>query len=166
MNIKFGENDVNLIGKEIKVGDVAPSFKAVKPDLSEFNSDDYKGDIVIYSIAPSIDTSVCSLQARTFNEKATELSDDIHVVTVTVDLPFAQKRFCAAEGIEKAEIISDYKNREFGEKYGFLIDGFMLLARGVVVVDKDGKVSYVEYVPEVSNEVNFDAAIEAVKKLK
>lgn len=166
MNITFGGDKVNLIGQEIKVGDIAPSFKATKNDLSEYSSEDYKGDIVIYSIAPSIDTPVCSLQARTFNEKATELGDDVHVVTITVDLPFAQKRFCAVEGVDKAEIVSDYKNREFGEKYGFLIDGLMLLARGVVVVDKEGKVSYVEYVPEVTNEVNFDAAIDAVKNLK
>lgn len=166
MKITFGGNEVKLIGKEIKVGDVAPSFKATKNDLSEYNSEDYKGDIVIYSIAPSIDTPVCSLQARTFNEKVTELTDDIHVVTITVDLPFAQQRFCAAQGIDKAEIVSDYKNREFGEKYGFLMDGLMLLARGVVIVDRDGKVSYVEYVPEVTHEVNFDAAMEAAKKLK
>lgn len=166
MNITFGGNKVNLAGKEIKVGDVAPEFKAVNKDLSDFNSSDLKGKIVVYSVAPSIDTPVCAIQATTFNEEATKLSDDIKIVTVTVDLPFAQERFCSVKGIDNADIISDYRYKEFGKKYGFLIDELQLLARGVVIVDREGKVQYVEYVPEVTDEVNFDKALEEVKKLK
>lgn len=166
MDITFGGNKVNLEGKEIKVGDMAPEFKAVKRDLSEFNSADLNGKIVVYSVAPSIDTPVCAIQATTFNEEATKLSDDVKIVTVTVDLPFAQDRFCSVKGIENADIVSDYNYREFGEKYGFMIKEFKLLARGVVIVDRDGKVAYVEYVPEVTNEVNFEKALEEVKKLK
>ena len=166
MDITFGGNKVNLEGKEIKVGDLAPSFKAVKRNLSDFNSDDLKGKIVVYSVAPSIDTPVCALQATTFNEEATKLSDDVKIVTVTVDLPFAQERFCSVKGIKNADIVSDYKYKEFGKKFGFMIEELQLLARGVVIVDRDGKVAYVEYVPEVTHDVNFDKALEEVKKLK
>jgi redoxin domain protein len=164
MNITFGGNKVNLVGNEIKVGDSAPAFKATKNDLSEWSSEDYNGKVVVYSIAPSLDTSVCALQAKKFNKEAASL-DGVNVVTITEDLPFAQARFCSNEDIENTIMISDYKDREFGEKYGFLMDENKLLARGVVVVDKDGKVAYVEYVPEVTNEVNFDKALEEVKKL-
>ncbi len=165
MDITFGGNKVNLEGKEIKVGDVAPSFKAVNKDLSDFNSEDLKGKIVVYSVAPSIDTPVCALQATTFNEEATKLSDDVKIVTVTVDLPFAQERFCSVKGIDNADIVSDYRYKEFGQKFGFMMEELQLLARGVVIVDRDGKVAYVEYVPEVTNDVNFDKALEEVKKL-
>ena len=166
MDITFGGDKVTLEGKEIKVGDVAPSFKAVNKDLSDFNSEDLKGKIVVYSVAPSIDTPVCALQTTTFNEEATKLSDDVKIVTVTVDLPFAQERFCSVKGIDNADIVSDYRYKEFGQKFGFMIEELQLLARGVVIVDRDGKVAYVEYVPEVTNDVNFDKALEEVKKLK
>ena len=166
MDITFGGDKVTLEGKEIKVGDVAPSFKAVNKDLSDFNSEDLKGKIVVYSVAPSIDTPVCALQATTFNEEATKLSDDVKIVTVTVDLPFAQERFCSVKGIDNADIVSDYRYKEFGQKFGFMMEELQLLARGVVIVDRDGKVAYVEYVPEVTNDVNFDKALEEVKKLK
>lgn len=165
MNVTFGGNKVTLAGKEIKVGDKAPEFVAVKNDLSEFNSKENDGKIVIYSVAPSIDTPVCSLQTRTFNEEAAELRDDIAIITVTVDLPFAQARFCANEGIDKTIIVSDYKDLDFGKKYGFLMEENHLLSRGIVIVDKEGIVQYVEYVPEVTNEVNFDKALEKVKSL-
>lgn len=165
MTITFGGDKVTLLGKQVEVGEKAPAFKATKNDLSEFNSEDLKGKVVVYSIAPSLDTSVCAIQAKKFNHDALEQSDDVVIVTITEDLPFAQARFCANEDIENLEMVSDYKEREFGEKYGFLIDELKLLARGVVVVDKEGTISYVEYVPEVTNEVNFDAALEAVKKL-
>lgn len=166
MDITFGGDKVTLEGKEIKVGDVAPSFKAVNKDLSDFNSEDLKGKIVVYSVAPSIDTPVCALQTTTFNEEATKLSDDVKIVTVTVDLPIAQERFCSVKGIDNADIVSDYRYKEFGQKFGFMMEELQLLARGVVIVDRDGKVAYVEYVPEVTNDVNFDKALEEVKKLK
>lgn len=164
MDITFLGNKVNLIGDEIKVGDKAPEFKAVKTDLTPYDSKENEGKVVIYSVAPSIDTPVCSLQARTFNEKAANLKN-VEIVTVTVDLPFAQARFCANEGIDNSIIVSDYHGHDFGKKYGFLMEETMLLARGIVVVGKDGKVAYVEYVPEVTNEVNFDKALEEAEKL-
>lgn len=165
MNITFAGDKVTLIGKQVEVGQKAPAFKATKNDLSEFNSEDLKGKVVVYSIAPSLDTSVCAIQAKKFNHDALDLSDDVVIVTITEDLPFAQKRFCANEDIKNLEMVSDYKEREFGEKYGFLMDEHKLLARGVVVVDKEGEIAYVEYVPEVTNEVNFEKALEAVKEL-
>ena len=165
MNITFAGDKVTLLGKQVEVGQEAPAFKATKNDLSEFNSEDLKGKVVVYSIAPSLDTSVCAIQAKKFNHDALDLSDDVVIVTITEDLPFAQARFCANEDIKNLEMVSDYKEREFGDKYGFLIDELKLLARGVVVVDKEGVIKHVEYVGEVTNEVDFDAALEAVKDL-
>lgn len=164
MKITFAGNDVNLLGKEIKVSDKAPEFKATKNDLSVFDSKENEGNVVVYSVAPSLDTSVCALQAKRFNQEASKL-ENVKIVTITEDLPFAQARFCSNEGIENTIMVSDYKDREFGEKYGFLIEENKLLARGVVIVDKEGIVRYVQYVPEVTNEVDFDKALEEVKKL-
>lgn len=165
MKITFGGDEVTLIGNQVQIGDEAKSFKATRNDLSDFNSDDLLGKVLIYSVAPSLDTDVCAFQAKRFNKEALDLSDDIAIVQITEDLPFAQARFCANEDIKNLLTISDYKEREFGEKYGFLIDELKLLARGIVIVDKDGIVQYVEYVPEVTNEVNFEKALEEVKKL-
>lgn len=165
MQVTFGGKKLNLYGEVVKVSDKAPDFKAVNNDLSSFDSKENQGKVVVYSVVPSIDTGVCSLQARTFNEEAEKLGDDVIVITVSCDLPFAQKRFCAQEGIKNSISISDYKDHDFGKKYGFLIEDLALLSRGVVIVDKNGKIAYTEYVKEVSNEVNFEAAIDAVKAL-
>ncbi len=165
MNVTFGGTKMTLCGKQVEVGQKAPDFKAVNNDLSEYKLSDDLGKVVILSVVPSIDTGVCSIQTRTFNEKATEMSKDVKVVTVSMDLPFAQGRFCAAEGIDRAIIVSDYKDRDFAKKYGFMIEELALLARGVIIVDKEGTVKYVEIVPEVTHEVNFDKAIEEAEKL-
>lgn len=165
MQVTFGGKKLNLYGEVVKVSDKAPDFKAVNNDLSSFDSKENQGKVVVYSVVPSIDTGVCSLQARTFNEEAEKLGDDVIVITVSCDLPFAQKRFCAQEGIKNSISISDYKDHDFGKKYGFLIEDLALVSRGVVIVDKNGKIAYTEYVKEVSNEVNFEAALDAVKAL-
>lgn len=165
MQVTFGGKKLNLYGEVVKVSDKAPDFKAVNNDLSSFDSKENQGKVVVYSVVPSIDTGVCSLQARTFNEEAEKLGDDVIIITVSCDLPFAQKRFCAQEGIKNSISISDYKDHDFGKKYGFLIEDLALLSRGVVIVDKNGKIAYTEYVKEVSNEVNFEAALDAVKAL-
>lgn len=165
MQVTFGGKKLNLYGEVVKVSDKAPDFKAVNNDLSSFDSKENQGKVVVYSVVPSIDTGVCSLQARTFNEEAEKLGDDVIVITVSCDLPFAQKRFCAQEGIKNSISISDYKDHDFGKKYGFLIEDLVLLSRGVVIVDKNGKIAYTEYVKEVTNEVNFEAALDAVKAL-
>ena len=164
--VKFKNNPVTLRGEEVKVGDKAKNFKALNLDLSEFDFyRDTEGKIKVISAAPSIDTPVCSIQTSFFNEEASKLGDDVVIVTVTVDLPFAQKRFCGAKGIENIEVVSDHKDLDFGDNYGFTIDELRLLTRGVIVVDRDNTVKYVEYVEEVTNEPDYDKALEEVKKL-
>lgn len=164
-NVTFKGNPVTLVGTEIKVGDKAPGFTVIANNLSEKYLSDYKGKVKIISLFPSIDTGVCATQTRTFNKLASELSKDIVILCISNDLPFAQTRFCAAEGIDQVETLSDHRDVDFSTKYGFLIKELRLLARGVVVVDKNDNVRYVEYVPEVTNEPNYDAAIEAAKEL-
>lgn len=153
---------VTLVGEEIKVGDVAPDFTVLNADLGPVKLSDVKGKTVIISVAPSIDTSVCAAQTRRFNEEAAKL-DNVAVYCVSVDLPFALGRFCAAEGIDKIQTLSDHRDLSFGNQYGFTIEELRLLARGIVVVDPDGKVKYVEYVKEVTNHPDYDKALEAAK---
>jgi len=133
--------------------------------LSEKHLSDYAGKIKIISIYPSIDTGVCATQNREFNKIAAGLGEDVVILSVSVDLPFAQTRFCAAEGIDKVVTLSDHRATDFGLKYGFVIDSLRLLARGVVVIDKNNVVQYVEYVPEVTTEPDYNAALAAVKTL-
>ncbi|WP_202709967.1 thiol peroxidase [Sporosalibacterium faouarense] len=164
--VTFGGNPVTLLGNEVKVGDKAENFTAVKQDLSEF--DFYKeteGKVVIISAVPSLDTGVCELQTINFNEEATGLSSDVYIVTISVDLPFAQKRFCGAKGIDNISVVSDHKELDFGNKYGFILKEFRLLERGVIVIDKDRNIKYVEYVSEVTNHPDYEAALNVVKEL-
>lgn len=165
-NITFAGNPVVVSGQETVLGQVAPNFTAVKQDLSNF--DFYQateGKIKVISVAPSIDTGVCALQTIRFNEEAGKLKDDVQIVTVTVDLPFAQKRYCAAEGIANIDVVSDHRELDFGQKYGFVLDGLRLLTRGIVIVDRDNTVRYVEYVPEVTTHPDYDKALEAIQAL-
>ncbi|WP_455089059.1 thiol peroxidase [Peptoanaerobacter stomatis] len=162
--VTMAGNPVTLLGKEAKVGEKAENFNLTKQDLSNYNFDESKGKIRIISVVPSIDTGVCELQTIDFNQRASQLKD-VEIITISLDLPFAQSRFCAAKGIDNIVVASDYKDREFGLKYGFLIDELKLLARGIVVVDRDDTIRYVEYVSEVTNHVDYDRAIEEAKKL-
>lgn len=163
--ITFLNNPMTLVGKEVKVGEQAPDFTLLDNDLQAKTLKDYEGKVKIISVVPSLDTGVCDAQTRRFNVEAGNLSDDVIVLTVSMDLPFAQKRWCGAAGVDKVVTLSDHKEASFGTNYGFLIEELRLLTRGIVVVGKDNKVAYVEYVPEVTNAVNFDAALEAAKKL-
>jgi thiol peroxidase len=164
VKVTFAGGPLTLLGNEIKVGDVAPEFNAVGAGLAPVKLSDFAGKVVIISAYPSIDTSVCASQNRKFNAELNNLNDVV-VLSISCDLPFAQSRFCAAEGLDKIITISDHKDLEFGEKYGFVIKELRLLARGTVVVDKAGIVKYVEYVPEVTNEPNYEAALAVVKGL-
>lgn len=164
-NVTFGGDPITLVGEPIEVGKKAPLFHALNTDLSVYDSTSDAGKIRIYSVVPSIDTGVCELQTKRFNEEATNLGDDVVVVSISCDLPFAQGRFCAAEGIDRAKIVSDHKDLDFGKKYGFVIEELRLLSRGIVVVDRDDNVAYVEYVSEVTNHPDYDAALAAVEKL-
>lgn len=161
--ITFVGNPMTLVGKEVKVGDKAPDFTLLDNGLAVKTLKDYEGKVKIFSVVPSLDTGVCDAQTRWFNQNATALSDDVVVLTVSMDLPFAQKRWCGAAGVENVVTLSDHKDASFATNYGFLIEELRLLTRGIVVVDKNDKVTYVEYVPEVTNAVNFDAAVEAAK---
>jgi len=162
--ITFGGNPLTLAGNEIKVGAKAPDFYALNSKLQPVKLSDFDGKVRIISVFPSIDTPVCAAQTRRFNVEAANLGD-VQILTVSCDLPFALGRFCAAEGIDKEITLSDHKELDFGLKYGFVIDELRLLARGVVVVDKNGIVKYVEYVKEVTDEPDFDSAIKAAGEL-
>ena len=155
-----------LAGKEIKVGDSAPDATLVARDLTAKKLSDWDGQIKVLLAMPSMDTPVCQSQVRQFNKDAVDFADDVVVIALSTDLPFAQERFCAAEGLDRVVTLSDHKTAEFGEKYGYLIPDLRLLSRGVVVVDRDNVVRYIEYVPEANDQVDFAKALEALKKLK
>lgn len=164
-NITFKNNPVTLLGNEVKVGDTAPDFTVLANDLSPVTLADSKGSVRLISVVPSIDTGVCDAQTRRFNEETTSLGN-VKVLTVSVDLPFAQKRWCGANGIENVQTVSDHRDLSFGEAYGVHIKELRLLARAVFVVDSNDKVTHVEYVSEATNHPNYEAAIEAVKAAK
>jgi thiol peroxidase len=155
---------LTLVGNEVKVGEDAPAFSAVANDMSTYRFDPKSGQVLILSSVPSLDTGVCSRETRRFNEEATGLGENIKIVTISMDLPFAQKRWCGAEGVKNVQTVSDYKDREFGEKYGMTIKETGLLARAVFVVDRQGKLKYVEVVKELGQEPDYAAVIAAAKE--
>ena len=157
-------NPLTLIGNEIKVNDKAVDFSVVNNSFQEVKLSDFDGKVKILSLFPSIDTGVCSKQAHTFNKEASALSDDIEILAISNDLPFALGRFCGAEGINNLTTLSDHKNLDFSSKYGFLIEELRLIARGVVVIDKENIVRHVEYVPEITNEPDYNTAIRIAKE--
>lgn len=158
----FKGKDVALLGNEVKVGDQAPDFTVVANDLTPVTLADSKGSVRIISVVPSLDTGVCDAQTRRFNEEAAKLSG-VHILTISVDLPFAQSRWCGAAGIDKVQTLSDHRDLSFGMAYGVAMEEYRLLARSVFVVDANDKIVYVEYVPEVGKHPNYEAAIEAAK---
>lgn len=162
--VTFGGKPVTLVGNRCKVGETAPVFTVTDAGLQPVSSDVFHGKVRIYSVFPSVDTPVCSLQNIRFNREASALGDEVTIVAISVDLPFAQKRFCAAEGIDRVEVLSDYQQLDFGMKYGLVLPGLRLLARGVVVVGRDDRIRYIEYVPEVSHEPDYAQAVEAVRR--
>ena len=164
VKVTFAGNPVTLVGKEIKVGDNAPEFIVLDQGLQPKKLSDYAGMTRIISVYPSIDTGVCAAQTHRFNKEAGAMQN-AKIISVSNDLPFALKRFCGAEGIDNLEVLSDYKDLEFGTKYGFLIQELRLLARGVVVIDKDDVVRHVEYVSEITDQPDYDKALEVAKQL-
>ena len=163
--VTFAGGPVTLVGPEVKVGEKAPDFKLLDNSLAEKTLKDYEGKIKVISVVPSLDTGVCDAQTRWFNKDVTGLSSDVVVLTVSMDLPFAQARWCGAAGVKNVVALSDHRDASFGTNYGFLMEGLRLEARGVVVIDKNDKVTYVEYVPEVTHAINFDSVLAAVKAL-
>jgi len=163
--ITFKGNPMTLIGPDVGVGQNAPDFKVVDTGLQPVSLGDSAGKVRLITSVPSIDTPVCDTMTRKFNEQAAQLPDNVEVYTVSMDLPFAQKRWCGNADIDKVKTLSDYQERSFGENYGLLIKELKLLARAVFVIDAAGKIAYREIVPEVTDEPDYDAALAAVKKL-
>ncbi|WP_075590731.1 thiol peroxidase [Labilibacter marinus] len=163
-NITFAGGKVTVLGDAVKVGDKAPEFTALSNKLEPVNLSDFDGKVKIIVVYPSIDTGVCAAQNRRFNVEANNL-EDVVVLSVSVDLPFAQARFCGAEGLDKIITLSDHKDLDFGKKYGYVIEELRLLTRGTVIIDKDNTIKYVEYVPEITNDPDYDKALEVAKGL-
>ncbi len=164
VKVTFKGNPVTILGKAPKVGDTAPDFTVLSSSLEPVKLSDFDGKIKVIAIYPSIDTGICAAQNRRFNKEADKL-DGVAVLSISVDLPFAQNRFCAAEGLSNIVTLSDHKDLDFGAKYGFVIEELRLLARGTVIIGKDNKIKYVEYVPEIAQEPDYDAALEVINEL-
>ncbi|MHA6250836.1 thiol peroxidase [Oceanobacillus sp. CAU 1775] len=162
-SITFGQEPVTLLGTEVKVGDTAPNFTVLSNDLKEVTLEDYKGKVKLIAAVPSIDTGVCSDETLRFNQEADSLPNT-QVLTISMDLPFAQRRWCAANGVKNLDTLSDHRDASFGESYGALIKENRLLARSIFVVDADDKVVYVEYVSEATDHPDYEKALEAARK--
>lgn len=158
-------NPLTLVGTPVSVGQKAPDFQVLDNGLAPKTLADYKGLVLIIAAVPSLDTPTCDMETRRFNTEAANLGQDIRLLTISVDLPFAQKRWCAAAGIDRVATLSDHRETSFGLAYGVLIKELRLLARSIFVVDRSGVVKYVEIVPEVASEPNYEAALAAAKAL-
>ncbi len=163
--ITFKGNPFTLLGPELKVGDKAPGFTVVDNGLTPVSLASYKGKIKIISAVPSLDTPVCDTETRRFNQEAAALPENVVVLTISLDLPFAQKRWCGAAGIDKVTTLSDYQERSFADAYGVLIKELKLLARAVFIIDATDTIRYIQIVPEVTSEPDYAAVIGAVKSL-
>ena len=161
---KLGENTINTVGNLPSVGSVAPDFTLIANDLKEVSLKEYSGKNIVLNIFPSVDTGVCATSVREFNKRASSLADTV-VLCISKDLPFAFKRFCAAEGISNVVTLSDFRNKGFSKNYGVeMIDGALagLEARAIVIIDPQGKVKHTELVPAIGQEPNYDAALKAI----
>jgi len=158
-------NPVVLLGNEVKVGMKAPDFTVVDNDLQEKKLEDFWGRIIVISSVPSLDTPVCDMETRRFNKEAHDLDDRVIILTISVDLPFAQKRWCGAAGVDKVITLSDHRDTSFGLNYGALIKGLRLLARAIFLLDPSGVVRYTQLVPEIVKEPEYEPVLQAVKDL-
>ena len=163
--ITISGNPVALVDGGPGVGEPAPDFEAVTNDMSPFKLSEIKGKVLVICSVGSLDTSTCDTEVRKFNEQATSLGDDVAVLVISMDLPFAQKRWCGAAGVKNVQTLSDHKKADFGNAYGVLIKDLRLLARAVFVVDKKGVIRYIEIVDELSNEPDYEAALKAVREI-
>ncbi|MCS7199454.1 MAG: thiol peroxidase [Caldimicrobium sp.] len=160
----FG-NPLTLIGKEVKVGDRAPDFIALDKELREIKLSDFRGKIKVISVTPSLDTPVCDLQAKTFNERASKLSEDVVIINISMDLPFAIARFCSTAGIDKIVVLSDHREASFGLNYGLLIKELRLLCRAVLIIDKEDIIRYLEIVPEITQHPDYERVFQELSKI-
>jgi len=164
--VTFKGTPLTLLGQAPQIGSKAPEFAALRGDLSPFSLAQAAGKTVVINSVPSLDTPVCAMQTRRFNQEAAALGSDVKVLVVSMDLPFAQQRFCATEGIANLETLSDHRDASFGTSYGMLIKELRLLARGILVIDKDGVLRYQQLVPEVAQEPDYEAALAAIKAVR
>jgi thiol peroxidase len=163
--VTVGGNPVTLAGTEIKVGDQAPDFEVVDNDMKPVRFSSFEGKVRIIASVASLDTSTCDVETRRFNTEAAGLGEDVAILTISMDLPFAQKRWCGAAGIDSVAVLSDHRSADFGNAYGVLIKETRLLARAIFVVDRDGAVRYTQIVPELSHEPDYESALKAAKEL-
>jgi len=163
--VTFKGKPVTLLGPEIRVGDPAPDFTVVDTSLSPVTLGDFRGKIKVISAVPSLDTPVCDVETRRFNQEAASLGGNVAVLTISLDLPFAQKRWCAAAGVDRVKVLSDYQDRSFASAYGVMIRELKLLSRSIFVVDGKDVVRYVQHVPEIGHEPDYGAVLAAVKGL-
>ncbi len=159
------ESAVTLVGPELRVGDRAPDFRVLDANLKELKLRDFAGKVKVISVTPSLDTPVCNLQAKRFNEEATNLPGEVVVLNISMDLPFAISRFCAAEGIDKVKVLSDHREASFGTSYGVLIKELRLLARSIFIIDKNDRIAYIQIVPEITQHPDYNKSLEALKKI-
>ena len=161
MKITFNGDPITLVENQVKVGDTAPDFLVVDNTLKDLTLSDTKGKRIFVTV-PSLDTSVCDMEVRKFNEEASKL-DDVTVYVISMDLPFAQVRWCGNAGVDRVKTVSDYKQKSFGKNDGALIEEFCFLTRAIFVVDENNKITYVEYCKDVINEPDYESALNAVK---
>ncbi len=163
--VKMKGNPLTLVGDEVKVGDTARDFEVLDGNLAPVKLSSFAGKVVVVTSVPSIDTPVCDMETRRFNQEATKLGDDVVILTISMDLPFAQKRWCAAAGVENVKVLSDFRDASFGNSFGVLIKELRLLARSVFIIDREGTVRYIQYVAETTEEPNYDEVIDAIGKV-
>lgn len=163
--ITFKGDPLTLVGNPVEVGDKAPDFKVVNTDMEPKTLEDYKGKTIVLNSVPSLDTPVCDAQARRFNKEAGKMSSDVEVLFISMDLPFAQKRWCGAAGADNVTTLSDHKDATFGLNYGLLIKQLRLLARTVMIINKEGKIEYIQLVKEVAEEPDYEDALDKLASL-
>jgi len=164
-NVTFQGNPLTLTGDEVKVGDTVPDVELLANDLSAVKLSSFREKTCVILSVPSLDTPVCDIETRKFNEQAAALGDEVAILAVSMDLPFAQGRWCGAAGVKAVKTLSDHRDAAFGKAYGVLIQELRLLARSVFVVDKKGVIRYIEVVGELTNEPDYETALKAVKEL-
>ena len=161
--VKAGDKYITLLGEQVKVGDQAPPFKIVDKNFAPVSLEDFQGQTLLISVVPSLDTGVCSIQTKRFNEEAEKLPENITILTISNDLPFAQKRFCDDENIDGIKVLSDSVWRQFGANYGLLIKDMGLLTRAIFIINDQGKVVYKELVANISQHPDYDKALAKVR---
>jgi len=164
--VTFQGNPLTLVGPELAAGVAAPDATLVSNDLADTTIASFRGKVCVISVVPSLDTPVCDMQTRRFNDEAAKLGDNVVILTVSMDLPFAQARWCGAAGVDQVVTLSDYRDATFGAAYGVLIKELRLLTRAIFVLDTEGVIRYVEIVPEMTSHPNYDAPLAALAELK